>query len=75
MAEGITTVTSKYQVTIPRRVRRLMGIKKGDRVAFVPSERGVLLVPADELLTWLARTLQGIEETIAESRAGFRPRR
>lgn len=30
----ISSVTSKYQATIPESVRKLLGIKKGDKVAF-----------------------------------------
>lgn len=40
------TLTSKGQVTIPKEVRDALGLAAGDRVAFVDTADGVLLVPA-----------------------------
>ncbi len=40
---SVATVTSKGQVTIPREVRRRLGVKEGDRVEFV-TEGGVTLI-------------------------------
>ena len=74
MTQAITTVTSKYQVTIPLRVRKRLGIKGGDRVAFVETPDGFVLRRSAELLAWLAETMEDVEETVAESRRGFRPR-
>ncbi len=34
------TVTSKGQITLPRDVRRALDVQAGDRVDFVPDERG-----------------------------------
>ncbi len=36
----ISTVTSKGQITIPKRVRDEMGLKPGDRVDFVKDRAG-----------------------------------
>lgn len=41
MAEA--TLTSKGQVTIPKAVREAMGLKEGDRVDFIETDRGVLM--------------------------------
>jgi len=41
-----TKVTSKGQVTIPKRVRELLGVRGGDRVEFVVRSGAVVLVPA-----------------------------
>jgi len=38
-------VTSKGQITVPREVRRLLGIGAGDRVRFEHDERGVRMLP------------------------------
>ena len=38
-------LTSRGQVTIPRDVRRALGLVEGDRVAFVPDGHLVLLFP------------------------------
>ena len=54
MAEA--TLTSKGQVTIPKVVRDALGLKEGDRVDFIETERGVLIVPATRDL----RTLRGM---------------
>lgn len=44
MAEA--RLTRKGQVTIPKEVREALGLSNGDRVAFVATPTGVLLVPA-----------------------------
>ena len=44
--EHLGTVTQKGQVTIPLAVRRLLGIKPNDRVAFRVKEGRVELLPA-----------------------------
>jgi AbrB family looped-hinge helix DNA binding protein len=40
------TVTSKGQITLPKTVRERLGIGAGDRVEFIESGRGFLVVPA-----------------------------
>lgn len=42
MKEFIATVTSKGQVTVPAEVRRRLGLKSHDRLAFVIDEEGVV---------------------------------
>lgn len=39
----LSTVQEKGQVTIPAEIRARLGLKKGDRVAFVETDRGVLI--------------------------------
>jgi AbrB family looped-hinge helix DNA binding protein len=39
-------ITSKGQVTIPRAVRRAMGLKEGDNVVFEETEKGFNISPA-----------------------------
>ena len=39
-------VTSKGQVTIPKDIRRALGIEEGDSVVFEADENGVYLRPA-----------------------------
>jgi antitoxin PrlF len=41
-----TTVTAKGQVTIPKKVRTLMGIRPGSAVRFELSERGEVVLKA-----------------------------
>ena len=42
-----TTISSKYQVVIPRQVRRQFGLKPGQKLAFVPYNNTlhVVIVP------------------------------
>src|SRR5450759_1814909 len=50
MKEFLTTVTQRGQVTIPAEVRRLLGAKTGDKVAFQVEEGQVRLAPASMTL-------------------------
>ena len=40
-----TTLSSKYQISIPKEVRSEMGWKAGQKFAFIPKGHGVTLVP------------------------------
>jgi len=44
-------VQAKGQVTIPTRIRRKLNIKKGDMVSFVETKDGVLIKPAEVIIT------------------------
>ncbi|HEU5317541.1 MAG TPA: type II toxin-antitoxin system PrlF family antitoxin [Chloroflexota bacterium] len=46
MAELIATVTSKGQVTVPAPVRRHLGLRASDKIAFVIKPDGTVLVRA-----------------------------
>lgn len=70
------TVTSKGQVTIPRKVREALRVRPGDRIDFVLGEDGEVRVRAAEVdvseLRGLLRrpgrrpvTLEAMEEAIA----------
>ena len=50
------TVTSKGQVTLPKSVRERLGIEAGDRLEFVESDHGFLVVAATRDI----RSLKGI---------------
>lgn len=50
------TLTSKGQVTLPKSVRERLGIETGDRIEFIESEQGFLIIPATRDI----RTLKGI---------------
>ncbi len=47
MKEIVTTLTQRSQVTIPAEVRRVLGLKPRDKVAFAIDEGEVRLVPAE----------------------------
>ncbi len=46
MKEITTTITQRGQVTIPAEVRRALGVKPRDKVAFTIEDDGVHLAPA-----------------------------
>lgn len=43
---AVSTLTSKEQLTVPQVVRRLLGIKAGDSLAWGLDDRGLLMVEA-----------------------------
>jgi antitoxin PrlF len=50
------TLTSKGQITLPKSVRDRLGVGAGDRIEFIESEQGFLILPATRDI----RTLKGI---------------
>jgi antitoxin PrlF len=46
-AQKLSVVQEKGQVTIPAEIRRKLGLKKGDLVAFIETEEGVLISPQE----------------------------
>jgi AbrB family looped-hinge helix DNA binding protein len=42
------TLSSKYQISIPKEVRERMGWKPGQKIAFIAKADGILLVPIPE---------------------------
>jgi len=50
------TLTSNGQVAIPKPVRDALGLETGDRIEFVGTEQGFLVVPAKREL----RSLRGM---------------
>ena len=46
MKEFVTTITQRSQVTIPAEVRRVLGVKPRDKVAFTIEDGGVRLESA-----------------------------
>ncbi len=47
MTSKLSRVQNKGQVTIPTEIRKKLGLKKGDLVAFVETEDGVLISPRE----------------------------
>jgi len=46
MAEFGVRIQEKGQVTIPRKIRKRLNLKKGDLVVFVETDSGVMVKPA-----------------------------
>jgi AbrB family looped-hinge helix DNA binding protein len=42
--EALTTISSKYQIVIPREVRKQFNLKPGQKVMFIPYQRSIRLV-------------------------------
>lgn len=40
--EFIATVTGRGQITVPAEIRRLLGTRRGDKVAFVIDDEGII---------------------------------
>ena len=59
----ISTISSKYQVVIPRKIREQFGLKPGQKVVFIPYKNSlrVVIVPPIEDGYGL---LNGIDTTI-----------
>lgn len=59
-----TTVSPKYQVVIPREVRRVLGIRPGQKIQVIPYEGRIELIPMGSLPR--ARGfLKGIDTSVA----------
>jgi antitoxin PrlF len=53
------TITSKGQVTIPKPVRDALGVEAGDRIDFVDTDKGFLIVPVKRDLKALRGMFKG----------------
>ena len=58
MNEQLTVVTRKEQVTIPADIRRALGIKEGDKVAFVLEDDQVKLTRKGSIVAQTAGALK-----------------
>ncbi|MEK6887455.1 MAG: AbrB/MazE/SpoVT family DNA-binding domain-containing protein [Candidatus Aenigmatarchaeota archaeon] len=44
-----TKVTDKYQITIPKKLRDVYGVKRGSKVSLIPRETGIELLAAKKI--------------------------
>ena len=51
MSDLLVRVQEKGQVTVPSLIRKKLRLKKGDLVVFVETEAGVIIKPAEILLS------------------------
>ena len=65
-----TLVQEKGQVTIPFEIRKKLNLKKGDRVVFVETENGVVIQPAELVVSAalgeIGKELKGKGVTLAQ---------
>jgi AbrB family looped-hinge helix DNA binding protein len=59
----LSVVQEKGQVTIPAEIRKKWGLKKGDLVAFVETEQGVMISPQEVIA---AQALDQIGQILKE---------
>jgi len=73
-------ITSKGQITIPKNIRNILGLKAGGRIVFIPEGREVVMIPkSKEPLKELERirkevplfTEEEIEKMMKESKKGW----
>jgi len=53
-----TKVTDKYQITIPKKLREVYGVKRGTKVSLIPRETGIELL-ATKKIEHIAEKLYG----------------
>lgn len=58
----VSSLTSKFQATVPLSVRKILGLKQKDRIAFVVDKGGVSLRKATPLDLEYLRSLEGTLE-------------
>lgn len=63
----ITTVSSKFQVVIPLRVRRALGIRPGQKIQVIPYEGRIELIPIRSLKQ-AKGFLRGIDTSVERER-------
>ena len=44
-----TKVTDKYQITIPKKLREVYGVKRGSKVSLIPRETGIELMSVKKI--------------------------
>ena len=67
----MVTVTRKYQVTIPKEVRKGLGIKAGDEIVFVKTKEGYVIKRLEDFVREMADFAKDIDETVDEMREGL----
>lgn len=72
LEEVSSKLSSQNQITVPSKIRNALGLKPGDTVVFVEEDGRITVRNLKDLISEVAATFKGIEETEAEFRAGFR---
>jgi AbrB family looped-hinge helix DNA binding protein len=57
------TISQKYQVVIPQKVRRMMGIKPGQKIRVIAYDNQIVLIPVRPI-SEARGSLKGIETEI-----------
>ena len=71
---SIATISSKFQISIPKEVRDQPSLQPGEKVAFIATPEGFLIVPVPkrEALAGMARgaNTEGHRDRISRNRPG-----
>ena len=71
--EALTTISTKYQIVIPREIREQFNLKPGQKVMFIPYKNSIQLVivpPIEEALgIFKGINTDNIREEIDEARS------
>ena len=64
---NLARITAKGQITIPIEIRKNLGVKEGDKVAFIKGDNGIMLVNSNKI-AWdiIQKAMEGEAE-----KAGF----
>lgn len=64
---GLSKITRNYQITLPKDIRKMVGVKEGDEVMFVIEDNKVVLVKSrDDPIMAAAGIWKDIKETGVE---------
>lgn len=66
MKEIVSTMTQRGQVTVPAEVRRMLGLRPRDKVAFAIDEGEVRLVPARFTLESAYRSVLPLTRSVSD---------
>jgi len=69
---SMATISSKYQITLPSRLREKMGLKAGDKVVFIEEDGKFVLTKLSNLWDEMAEIMKDFDQTEREFREGFR---
>jgi AbrB family looped-hinge helix DNA binding protein len=69
---SLVTISSKYQITLPSKVREKMKLKAGDKVVFVEEDDKYVIMKLDDLADEVLASFKDLNETDREFRKGFK---
>lgn len=67
--ELVTTMTQRGQVTVPAEVRRMLGLRPRDKVAFAISDGEVKLTPARFTLETVVGSVPALKRKLSDKEA------
>ncbi len=67
MEDETITISAKGQVIIPVRVRKMFGLRKGDKLMIEAGDRSITMIPKTVDLTTLVGSIKGLDiETLTK---------